>query len=169
MLLKPPPIREHKSTEISTDKNLNLNAFKDIIDDSFYDIPVDRIKSEVQITLNNQLKRNVVNVNDYSLINHQNFIKEKDTLNELIVILNLEVEFLHKELDSKDKIIELLVKDKENVIRERNDVSSINSESTLTKNSIPKDNVEHNIANKMLADKRDGEKNDCFRGDRKNK
>ena len=72
----------------------------------------EHIKSNLKETIKNELKESIESDKKAELNHDKNRFNERNNLNNLIANLEKDVEFLHKEIDSKNKIIEILVGDK---------------------------------------------------------
>ena len=120
------------------DKFLSTKELEDFVDNSFYETLLNRIKfevkntvkSELDIYLNNNKLNDVKDTNDDMFHNQLGFNTLKDISslstpvgcakecinnhcnNELVEALNKHVDFLQKELLSKDTIINMLIQDK---------------------------------------------------------
>ena len=113
---------EEISDEISDVKNdsehaSSSNAIQEFIDDKFYAILINKIKLEVKLALTDAIKHECIqnikhdnnNNNNNKDNNNRNEINIKD---ELISTLKDEINFLRNEIVSKDKVIEIMIKDK---------------------------------------------------------
>ena len=125
-----------------TEADSTLNALGDFIDDKFYDVLINLIKKEVEIAINNISKVDSNNSYHKDIMDFQtkemdnlrsqlanakshkeNYLKEidndmlnyhKDTLKNLIETQKKDIEFLRNEILSKDKIIQMLLQEKDN-------------------------------------------------------
>ena len=98
----------------------NFNALYDFIDEKFYSTLVSKIKTEVKLALNEALNVNISHsIKQTDNKNVMDF-NENKCLKELITTLKEEINLLRNEMDSKDKIIELIIKDKLNERAEKN-------------------------------------------------
>ena len=87
----------------------SFNAIYELIDERFYSILINKIKSEVKLALSeSQHNETIQNV---KYINNKNEVNLKE---DLITTLKEEITFLRNEMASKDKIIDLMIKDKFN-------------------------------------------------------
>ena len=106
-------IQDENNSELSNEKNIDeisdegiiLNDVKEFIDNKFYSTIIDRIKHEVKNELKNVLNLNELNVSTPKVI-------QNDSNDILINTLKSEIEFLRNDILSKDKIIEMLIKEK---------------------------------------------------------
>ena len=125
----------------------NFDALKDFIDDKFYTIVVNKTKTEVKIALNESLHKTTVNNSE---------ISDK----EIISTLKKDIESLRNQIDTKDRIIELLIKDKTNdfKVKEKVDsescVTNFETTSEITENLTNENNDEFVIKNKRIKKKR---------------
>ena len=90
----------------NVEDDTSLNAIGELIDDKFYSILINRIKSEVKLALDERLNCNI--------IKEVNTNKDSNTNDILITTLKEEIKFLRDELKSKDQVIELILQDKVN-------------------------------------------------------
>ena len=119
-------VDQGKFFEIVSTNIVNNNSESDLVENSEYLITEklhkmvkDLIKHQVKHELNLlSIKSN--NVNEFNPNDTNDFHKSKGCT-KLIDSLNSEIDFLRKEVASKDKIIELLIKDK-GIIRDRGNV-----------------------------------------------
>ena len=98
-------VPEEKTTEVESGDCESLHDVKEFIDNKLYSTLIDRIKREVKNEIKNALNSNQLNAdirND--IVNDNN--------DSLITSLKSEIDFLRNELLSKDKIIEMIIKDK---------------------------------------------------------
>ena len=133
--------KEEKISSV-TEVDSTLNALGDFIDDKFYDVLINLIKKEVENAVNNISKVDFNNSYHKDIMDFQtkeignlrtqlanakshkdNYLKEidndmlnyhKDTLKDLIETQKKDIEFLRNELLSKDKIIQMLLQEKDN-------------------------------------------------------
>ena len=90
----------------NVEDDTSLNAIGELIDDKFYSILINRIKSEVKLALDERLNCNI--------IKEVNTNKDSNTNDILITTLKEEIKFLRDELKSKDQVIKLILQDKVN-------------------------------------------------------
>ena len=133
--------KEEKISTV-TEVDSTLNALGDFIDDKFYDVLINLIKKEVENAVNNISKVDFDNSYHKDTMDFQtkeidnlrsqlanakshkeNYLKEidndmlnyhKDTLKDLIETQKKDIEFLRNELLAKDKIIQMLLQEKDN-------------------------------------------------------
>ena len=112
---------EEISEEISDVKNdsehaSSSNAIQEFIDDKFYATLINKIKLEVTLVLTNAIKheciQNIKHDNNNNNNNKDNNRTEINIKDELISTLKDEINFLRNEIVSKDKVIEIMIKDK---------------------------------------------------------
>ena len=83
-----------------------------LIDDSFHDILINKIKSEVKIAVNTELSLLKI-TNTLQPFNVREHVQDNKNINKvLLTSLNSEIAFLRKELESKDTIIKMLLDDR---------------------------------------------------------
>ena len=115
--------------------NLNTNLLQ-YIDDKFYETLNKIIKSEVASCVKSQL----TNYNLLSETEPTNYKTHANKDNDcLITALRREVDFLKKEMSSKDKIIEMLLSDKQQCLNRENNANDVNT-LNMSK-SIPTENA----------------------------
>ena len=107
--------------ENDASETTNVETF---INESFYETLIIKIKDEVKIAVCNELK--VDNSGRYS----NNRSNECNCNNDIIETLNKHVDFLQKELISKDAIINMLVNDKCATNADNNKPESISKNKT---------------------------------------
>ena len=90
------------------------NALGNLIDDKFYTILVNKIKSEVKLALNDIFNGNTIKEVNDAIIKDGNYKKESNVNDVLIITLREEIKFLRDELKSKDKIVQLIIQEKGN-------------------------------------------------------
>ena len=85
---------------------MSFNALDEFIDERFYSILINKIKSEVKLALNDTINNETIqNVNHINNKNEMN-LKENKRLEDLITTLKEEIKFLRNEMESKDKFNE---------------------------------------------------------------
>ena len=114
-----------------------MNDLHEFIDVSFYATLVSKIKSEVKLALNEFVNHDCIQNLKYTDEKNEMSSKDNKCLPDLITILKDEITFLRNEVQSKDKIIELIIEDKFNDSAEKN-VSFV-GKSTIT--SITENNM----------------------------
>ena len=108
------------------------------IDEKFENILLNNIKIEVRNALHNSIiAEGVKNIAKTCESKINSSTKENDYLKELITILKADIQFLRNEVQSKDKIIQLLINDRESKNKDKN--INLDTKSTVS-NSV---NVEH--------------------------
>ena len=114
------------------------------LNDEFYDILIKRIKSEVSSALTELNARTISTDINNSLTFQQesNNTKTDNNNNILIAALNDEIKFLRSEINSKDTIIELLIKEKPLRDDKNNQTSCTNAK--YTESFIQHDNHSDN-------------------------
>ena len=147
-LVNIPADAEETVHETNTNRDdSNFEALKDFIDDKFYTILVNKIKTEVKIALNESLHKTTVNNSE---------ITDK----EIISTLKKDIESLRNQIDTKDKIIELLIKDKSNdsTVKEKVDsescVTNFETTTEIRENLTNENSDEFVIKNKRNKKKR---------------
>ena len=112
-------IPEEKVTKVASDDGESLHLVTEFIDKEFYSTLINRMKLEVK----NEIK-NVLNANELNLNIPKDMTNDVNN-DSLITSLKSEIDFLRKEILSKDKIIELIIKDKpvSNQLKQTNDQS----------------------------------------------
>ena len=133
--------KEEKISTV-TEVDSTLNALGDFIDDKFYDVLINLIKKEVgnavnnisKVDFNNSYHQDIMDFQTKEIDNlrtqlandkshKENYLKEidndmlnyhKDTLKYLFETQKKDIEFLRNELLSKDKIIQMLLQEKDN-------------------------------------------------------
>ena len=134
---------------------------ENFVNDKFYEILVNRIKSEITLALT---ERNLLSVNsDDSIllsVNSNNAVKQ----DALITALNDEITFLRNEILSEDKIIELIIKERSvnncaKYIKNTNDRNNLSLKDSLqsTEHIDNRDNLNKSCSNKYNEDKYDGD------------
>ena len=109
-----------------TDSTDNLEKF---INDEFYVTLINRIKSEVKMAINEHTLLNEKTTNPLS--DKFNIISNKDDNNAILInSLKSEIDFLRTEIQSKDKIIEIIIKYKHA------------NNGTLTENNLELENIQ---------------------------
>ena len=131
----------------------SVSGIETFINDKFCDVLLNKIKSEIKLTLNERSEfNNPVNRNsdDGSELNLENDYKAiKNPTNDLLIeVLKEEIAFLRSELTSKNKIIELLIKDKHiSNVQNQHALIDIKSSDTSTKNKRPTNKNKNNTSN----------------------
>ena len=98
------------------DSTENLEKY---INDEFYLTLINRIKSEVKIAITEHIS--TANHVDQSY----NYIKSSIGRNDMLIeSLKSEIDFLRKELQSKDKIMEIIIKEKSFVSNKNNEINA---------------------------------------------
>ena len=97
------------NTQAGFEHETSFTALHEFIDERFYSTLINRIKSEVQIAVNELINNDLIvkRSND----KNEPVSKGNKSSQDLITVLMDEVKFLRNELTSKDKIIEIMVKD----------------------------------------------------------
>ena len=106
----------------SRDKNeleaeTGIDAIKEFIDDNFYATLVDRIKTGVKDAIHNLITSDDEGLSNHIVKNQDSMLKEKTGLENLITILKKDIDFLRKELQSKDLIINMSVPNHAHLIK----------------------------------------------------
>ena len=96
---------------ISSEHETSFNALHEFIDDSFYSTLIKKIKSEVKLAMHEFVNHDAIQ--KYTNEKNETSLKDK-CLPDLITTLKDQITFLRNEIQSKDKIIELMIKDKFN-------------------------------------------------------
>ena len=117
------------STELNNESEENLDlldvsteSLEKYINEEFYLTLINRIKSEVKMAVNEHISS--TNSADQPLKNGNN--STTNDLNKILIdSLKSEIDFLRKELQSKDKLIEIIIKEKP-IINNTNDDININ-------------------------------------------
>ena len=117
------------STELTNESEENLDlldvsteSLEKYINEEFYLTLINRIKSEVKMAVNEHISS--TNSADQPLKNGNN--SATNDLNKILIdSLISEIDFLRKELQSKDKLIEIIIKEKP-IIKNTNDDININ-------------------------------------------
>ena len=79
----------------------SFNALHDFIDEKFYSVLINKIKTEIKLALNDGLSHDTIK----SIKQTNNNKNENKCFDELIATLKDEIKFLRNELNSKDKIL----------------------------------------------------------------
>ena len=103
--------------------------------------------------INNDSIQNIKHNNHSNNINDNN-LKENKSIDDLISTLKEEINFLRNEVVSKDKIIELMIKDKFNVVSTEKNVNLVGKSSVTNLESRDKTDV-------IINDKNDKKKRGC--------
>ena len=98
---------------ISSEHETSFNALHEFIDYSFYSTLIKKIKSEVKLAMHEFVNHDAIQNLKYTNEKKETSLKDK-CLPDLITTLKDQVTFLRNEIQSKDKIIELMIKDKFN-------------------------------------------------------
>ena len=96
---------------ISSEHETSFNALHEFIDDSFDSTLIKKIKSEVKLAMQEFVNHDAIQ--KYTNEKNETSLKDK-CLPDLITTLKDQITFLRNEIQSKDKIIELMIKDKFN-------------------------------------------------------
>lgn len=121
----------------------NDSDITNFINDKFYETLINRIKLEVKHAINLMLNNNSINSERLSIPDNN-----KDT-NDIISILKDELQFLKDELSSKDKIIEMIIKDKPCINESASDNTDNDDSFVYTKKSF-KPNYTHDNKNSSI-------------------
>ena len=81
---------------------MGISAIKEFIDDKFYSTLMNKIKIEVKVALNELITSDDDRIHKFIVKNQESNLNENE---DLITILKKGIEFLRKELQSKDLII----------------------------------------------------------------
>ena len=163
--------------EISDENEFQLineseGELEKFINDKFYETLVNRIKSEITLALT---EHNLLSMNsdENILLSTNDLVKQNLNCNKLrdndalITALNDEITFLRKEILSKDKIIELVIKERSSnnyaryvnntndrvIIENGNNLNS--KDSLLTSENFVKHNDQNGLINKSCENKCD--------------
>ena len=121
-----PPV-QRKDSKDGDDQTQPVEAIK-TFDDEFYNTLTSIIQREVKNAVKSvkQDCASDININETSFVKN---INENQYISDLIATQRKDIEFLRNEVLSKDKIIQMLLSDKENTNKYKN---KINSEDNLT-------------------------------------
>ena len=133
----------HETNNVFED-DADLNALRNLIDDKFYTILVNKIKSEVKLALNDIFNGNTIKEVNDAIIKDGNYKKESNVNDVLIITLREEIKFLHDELKSKDKIVQLIIQEKGNQCNVKKKYNFEDNPNATRMDS----NTERNILNK---------------------
>ena len=124
----------------SSEHETSFNALHEFIDDSFYSTLIRKIKSEVKLAMHEFVNHDAIQNLKYTNEKNETSLKDK-CLADLITTLKDQITFLRNEIQSKDKIIELTIKDKfsDNAEKKVNFVA--NSTVTNTESKIRLENT----------------------------
>ena len=121
--------------ENSVDDAPSVESF---INENFYEVISKKIRDEVKVAVCNELSNTSELVNKLKLVNSERvsdeYIKECDCNTHLIQSLNNHIDFLQKEISSKDTIINMLVNDK--CVISKDQVHSVQTSNTQSFNSF---------------------------------
>ena len=131
-------IEELPEVIIDNELDETCESMQQYIDEKFENILLNNIKNEVRNALHNSIiAEGVKDIAKSCESKINSSTKENDYLKELIMILKADIQFLRNEVQSKDKIIELLIKNGER----KNNHENINLD---TKSTVSKSvNVKH--------------------------
>ena len=133
----------------------SCHALHEFIDEKFHTILSNKIKSEVKLALNELINHDFIQNIQHNNNSSNGFnLKENKSMDDLISTLKEEIDFLRNEVVSKDKIIELMRKDKCDAHTEKN-VNFVGKSSMTISESIA------NIDN-TINDKNDKKKRRCW-------
>lgn len=127
------------------DMNINSSAVESFINEQFYETLTNKITLEVKRAVEYEFNTKLSNfdINRLSM-DGSHHVKECNRNNDdLIDTLKSEILFLRKEMTSKDKIIELLINDR-NYTKSVGNRNNRTDENNLNKNSIQNKSIQNN-------------------------